>query len=124
MDPTSKAEELGFRLPPAYFHVQELGLTNLKPWYFIESSAIRANYSQINERFAERHVLPFARRGDCDDVACFVLEEDARSRSEVVVIHDYAAKGMEVVNRMPNFWDWFRSAVEDMIQWSELPIEP
>lgn len=32
---------------------------------------------------------------------------------------DFASAGYEVVARMVKFWDWFRYAVNEMIEWHE-----
>ncbi len=112
----AKAIQVNLELPLGYFRVHELGLVNLRPWWFIEGRPVAALYDAIKERFPSRHVLPFARRGDCDDVACFVVEESGHVPGEVVVVHDYAIPGTEVVSRAPDFWQWFRSAVDDMIR--------
>ena len=114
-----KAGQVNLELPRGYFRVHELGLVNLQPWWFIEGPRVAAVYDSVNRRFPSRHVLPFARRLDCDDVACIVVEECGHDPGEVVVVHDYAVPGTEVERRAPHFWEWFRSAVDDMIMRSE-----
>ena len=46
-----------------------------------------------------------------DDIAAIVPEHPDR----VIVIHDFADEGSEVVAEFPSFWEWFRAAIEDMV---------
>jgi hypothetical protein len=32
-----------------------------------------------------------------------------------VIVHDFASEGTELRQRFDTFWDWFRTAVEDMV---------
>jgi hypothetical protein len=57
-------------------------------------------------------MLPFARRGDNDDVAVF----DAQSPNEVVVLHDFSSNGWERRRVLGSFYAWIRRAVDDMIE--------
>ena len=63
-------------------------------------------------RYPQRILIPFARRGDNDDVACFELNKG----EEVQIIHDFASIGYEQRKTYKTFWDWFRDAIEEMIQ--------
>jgi hypothetical protein len=55
-------------------------------------------------------LVPFARREDNDDVACW---EPMSPR--VVVIHDFASPGFEDRGGFADFNGWLRQAVEDLI---------
>jgi hypothetical protein len=41
--------------------------------------------------------MPFARRHDNDDVACFVTHDPEQEAGQVIIIHDFASPGHEVV---------------------------
>lgn len=56
-------------------------------------------------------VIPFARRDDNDDIACF---EVGKGKS-VQIIHDFASEGFEQRKEQGCFWDWFRDAIDKMI---------
>lgn len=61
-------------------------------------------------------VLCFAERRDTDDVACVLLSSSADySAGQVLIVHDFAKPGSEVDAVFSDFWEWFRAAVEDMI---------
>jgi len=58
------------------------------------------------------NVRPFARRQDCDDIACVVEGQ------QVVIIHDFASQGWEKRKQFVDFTAWFRAAVEDFIEFN------
>jgi len=70
----------------------------------------RKRMAGLRGRYRTKYV-PFARRQDNDDLACI----DPGEPAHVVVIHDFSAEGAERVATYETFWDWFRSAVDDMI---------
>jgi hypothetical protein len=96
----SVADQEGIELPNGYRTVIELNLVNLKPWQFLAEVDSPLGNSSINRRYPKRLVLPFARRIDSDDVACFVMRDPEQEAGQVIVIHDFASSGYEVVARM------------------------
>lgn len=111
----SLAADNGLVLPSGYGTVLDLSLVNLKPWQILRDDDVVALYAGINRMYPARKVIPFARRNDNDDVACFVIEDNTQQRGQVIVIHTFASEGYEVVARLKTFWTWFRSAVDEMI---------
>jgi hypothetical protein len=101
----------GFMYPNSFIRVVDLGLTNLDPWIILEGDLLRRRMRGMQERYPERQLVPIAMRGDNDDVACW----DVSRPGKVVVIHDFADPGYEYVGEFNNFADWFRSAVDDML---------
>lgn len=97
--------------PPDFIRVVELGLTNLEPWRILTGELLRDRYAGIARRYPQQALVPFARRQDNDDVACW----DARD-GRLVVIHDFASPGSEVRGEFPNFYAWLRQAMEDLIE--------
>jgi hypothetical protein len=57
-------------------------------------------------------VVPFARREDSDDVACVVASDAERRSGSVVVLHDYASPGWEVVAEFDNVEAWLNAPLE------------
>jgi len=112
-----------FDLPPEYHRVFELGLTNIEPWYFVEGEEFKILYEGINKRYPNRLILPFARRRDCDDVACLVVQSNENPQNHVLVIHDFASPGWEVDADLNSFWDWFQLAVKEMIEWTQSGVK-
>lgn len=115
---SKQVRKRNFSFPPGYKRIFELGLTNLEPWYFLANEEFKTIDKGLNSRYTSRLVVPFARRMDCDDVACFVVDSQLHAQNSVIVIHDYASPGYEIDKICDDFWAWFRLAVEEMIEWS------
>jgi len=98
-------------------HTVERGLVDLDPWVVFESDEqINARSERVNKRYPGRAVLCFAERRDTDDVACVVLRSSLdQETGKVLIVHDFAKSGSEVDAMFSDFWEWFRAAVEDMI---------
>ncbi|WP_217199700.1 hypothetical protein [Streptomyces buecherae] len=101
----------GFTYPDAFMRAAESGLISLEPWWLLEGDRLRVRISGLRERFPERQLVPFARREDNDDVACWDV-----GSGKVCIIHDFTTPGREQRAEYPHFYDWLRSAVEDFIQ--------
>ena len=69
----------------------------------------------LQERYPERKLVPFARRDDNDDIVCFDIDRGGR----VQKIHDFASSGWEQRKDYESFWDWFREAIDEMIEEGE-----
>lgn len=102
----------GFSYPRQFNHIVELGLTELQPWYVLEGKPLRDTMAGLAQRYPDRKLIPFARRQDNDDTACWQLG----ASEEVFVIHDFASSGWEQRGRFPSFYDWLRRAIEDLIE--------
>jgi hypothetical protein len=100
----------GFFYPREFIRVVELGLVNLEPWRLLQGASLRDRHAGLQRRFPSRQLVPFARRLDNDDVACW----QARS-GEVVVIHDFSKPGYEQRATFVDFYGWLRQAIEDLI---------
>lgn len=97
--------------PGALLRVADLGLANLHPWLIMSRDQVLARLEGLRKRYPGRELVPFARRLDCDDLACF----ERSSPGTVVVIHDFASSGWENRKNFSSFEDWFRSAIDDML---------
>ena len=100
----------GFAYPAEFLRVVDLGLVNLEPWSILEGDALRERHIGLLRRYPARRLVPSARREDNDDIACW-----ERSHGQIVVIHDFASPGFENRHEFPDFWSWFRTAIEDFI---------
>jgi hypothetical protein len=129
-----KINDLNYKLPDSYYKAIELGLTNLDGWQFILNEKVfRSLFDKIYEDVSCLF-LPFARRNDCDDVACFVISCSILPINSIIIIHlDYSTK---IYNPSPTitygpsltqipyggkpdfdtFWDWFLDAIEEIIE--------
>ncbi len=102
----------GFTYPRQFIHIAELGLLDLEPWYVLQSNALRQAKAGLASRYPERNLVPFARRQDNDDIACWCAPDS----QQIFVIHDFASAGWEERAIFPKFYDWFRQAIEDLIE--------
>ena len=64
----------GIDYPAQFIRVVELGLTDLEPWRVIEGEELAALLEGLAERYPTRTLVPFARRIDNDDVACWDID--------------------------------------------------
>ncbi|WP_432944816.1 hypothetical protein ACQPXM_03905 [Kribbella sp. CA-253562] len=103
----------GFEYPPQFIRVVELGLTDLEPWRIIEGEELALLLDGLGKRYPRRTLVPFARRIDDDDVACWDIDRSSR----VSIIHDFASPGWEQQAEFDDFYTWLRQAVEDLIEY-------
>ncbi len=108
-----KAEELPewFQYPAIFLTVINQGLVDFHPWHVIPREAALVRLNGLRRRYPNRHIVPFAQRTDCDDVACF----DRLLPGGVLVLHDFAQSGWEKPRTYGSFKDWVRAAIEDML---------
>jgi hypothetical protein len=101
----------------AWKHTTQRNLIDLDPWMLLTSEGrIRTRSEGVNQRYGDRSVVCFAERRDTDDVACLVVSSrDENERGRVLIVHDFANAGAEVDASFLDFWEWFKAAVDDMI---------
>ncbi len=101
----------GFQYPHQFLHIVDLELLNLEPWWILQGDSLRERLAGLRSRYPARTLVPFARRQDNDDVACFDL--DTR---KVVIVHDFASPGWEQRTEFDDFYGWLRQAIGDLIE--------
>ncbi len=111
---------------PGYRWVVERGLvgwapfTELQPWYFLPEEEM----FDATERWpigpSDAPLLVFARRQDCDDLACF--RQGVGNTSEVVEVEGWSQGGnsYDIIRLFPTFWEWLKSVIDDIADWSAL----
>lgn len=103
-----------FEYPNNFKRICDLKLIDLEPWLIMEGDYLERIFHGLSQRYSKRSLVPFAKREDCDDIACWEADYPG-----VVVIHDYASSGFEDVKRYDTFWTWFKFAVDCMIEHDE-----
>lgn len=98
--------------PDPLYRLLDQDLVDLTPWHVMRGPESAERSPGLQRRYPARELFPFARRQDNDDVACWEKSQPG----EVVVIHDFASPGHEQRQRHSSFWEWFQSAIEDMIE--------
>jgi hypothetical protein len=103
--------DVGFDYPQQFHEIANRKLLDLEPWVIMEGEYLEQRYQGLQERYPSRRLIPFARRIDNDDLACWIYPNN----SVVVIIHDFASPGWEQREEFDGFLAWFKKAVEDMI---------
>ena len=104
----------GFAYPAGLEKIAELDLVDLDIW-FVMDAAFAARYIRgLATRYPDRKLVPFAKRTDNDDVACF----EVGTMPHVQIIHDFADPGWEQRGEFADVWAWFSSAVGDLIAYA------
>jgi len=108
----------GFLYPPDYLEFVNCGdYPDLSPWSFLWEKELDSLVIGLKERYPGRSLVPFARRVDCDDVACFD-GADTPGGSIAHIIHDFASPGWEQRSRFSSFSAWLKSALVDAQEWA------
>jgi hypothetical protein len=82
-----------FEYPKPFRPIVRLELVDLEPWFIINGARVEERMQGLKTRYRPRDLVPFARRGDNDDVACW-----ERGRGEaVILIHDFTTPGYEEI---------------------------
>lgn len=93
--------------------------TALQPWFFEPEERQFFVSEHWPDGPSEAPLLVFARRQDCDDLAC--LKAGSGNALEVVAIQGWTSGGYEIIETYPTFWEWVKSVIDDVAAWSELP---
>lgn len=101
-----------FEYPESFLKIVEQNLIDLSPWHILSNDLLKAKNEGLKERYPKKSLVPFARRFDNDNVACWEKENPQK----VVIIHDYASEGWEMVATYDDFWKWFRDVIDQMIE--------
>jgi len=105
----------GFMYPDSYVKFVNGELPDLEPWHLFYNH-LEFRFNGLKQRYPKRSLVPFARRGDNDDVACF----DASVSSDnpnVIIIHDWASEGWENRGEHIDFLAWVELAKEEAKEW-------
>jgi hypothetical protein len=107
-------------LPSLYDHMMECGIVDLHPWFLLHGEDQIWRAQHIEKVLPGWGIIPFARRTDNDDVACW-------TGSKVVVIDDWdvwpdenGAPKRHVASEYASMEEWFLAAAQDFIEfdWS------
>ena len=104
-----------FAYPDNFVKILELNLLDYDVWYLMSNEQVETRINGLKQRYSKRKLIPFARRDDSDDIACF--EEGQGER--VFIVHDFASEGFEQRRVYDSFWEWFKDAIQEMIDYNE-----
>ncbi|WP_252216793.1 hypothetical protein [Clostridium sp. VAP41] len=104
-----------FKYPEPFLKVIKLNLVDFDQWYIMDEERVINRLKGLRERYPNRKLIPFARRDDNDDIACF----EANKGERVQIIHDFASVGCEQRKEYNCFWDWLTEAIKVMIEYNK-----
>lgn len=101
-----------FTYPKEFLKIVELNLVDFDFWYLMSKEQVETRIEGLKVRYPNRKLIPFARRDDNDDIACFEMKKG----NNVQIIHDFASEGYEQRKQYNSFWSWFNDAIKEMIE--------
>lgn len=75
----------------------ELNLVDFDIWYFLDSEWALSLYKGLQERYPTRKLIPFAKRGDCDDTACFEIGKTIGFNSFMTLLQKAGSNGKSLM---------------------------
>ena len=100
-----------FKFPQSYLKIVDLGMVDFEHWFLLSNDLIRTRFNDLETRYKNRKLVPFAGRYDSDDIACFEIGHGER----VFIVHDFSSEGYERRQEFNTFWGWFISAIKELI---------
>ncbi|MBC2183855.1 hypothetical protein HCB33_10855 [Listeria sp. FSL L7-0233] len=107
-------DEINYEYPESYEKLIDLGLVNFDIWFLMEKEQASSIYNGMQERYPKRKLIPFAKRADNDDTACFEIDKG----SKIQLIHDFTTEGFEQRGEFEDLWEWLESAVKTMVEYN------
>ena len=98
-----------FAYPEEFQYMIQSGLLDIGCWQLLQGDWLEVRHQGLKKRFPARDLVPFARRLDSDDVACW----ESVSFPNVLVIHDFCAPGWEARATYSSFEDWLKIASDE-----------
>lgn len=109
---------VGFKYPEAYIEFVSKHFSDYDPWHFYYQARLEFAFNGLKSRYPSRTIVPFARRRDNDDIACFdagVMSDNPK----ILIIHDWASEGWEGRGELNSFLDWVELAKQESQEWKE-----
>lgn len=95
-----------FAYPADFLELFHSGMLDLGPWQILAGNWLRVRHDGLKKRFPARSLVPFARRLDNDDIACW----EQGNPDRVCVVHDFSAPGWERRAEFDSFAAWRHAA--------------
>lgn len=102
----------GFEYPFGMEKIVDLGIVDMDIWFIMDAPFAEGYCADMAGRYPDCKLVPFAKRCDNDDVACFEVGKPGK----VEVIHDFADPGREQRGEYDDFWSWFEDAIHQLVE--------
>ena len=89
----------------------------MQPWHYLPIEHTFDLIDRWPSGPGKTRLFAFAKRQDCDDLACFEVHENQATR--VVIVHGWTAESYQIDHSYDTIWDWLKSVVDDVAQWVE-----
>ena len=101
----------GFEFPVGYLELLQSGLPDIEPWWWLAPHKDSSIYwkETLGKQFPQRMLVPFAKDGGSDDVACFEGGSQGE-QPKVLIIHSFCTPGWEHRGEFENFSEWLKHA--------------
>ncbi len=98
-----------FKFPQSYLDLVSKGLPDIDPWWWLAPHKESAIYlaDTLRKQFPLRILVPFAKHGGSDDVACFD-GSDTSGDPKVFYIHSFCSPGWEYRGETNSFAEWLQ----------------
>lgn len=106
-----------FEYPEEFLHLLKESKIDFGPWQLLHGKWLNIRHDGLKERYPHLNLIPFARRLDNDDVACFDTSENIGSSLKIKIIHDFASSGWEEREVFEEFNSWLKEAMELAKEW-------
>lgn len=92
--------------------------TQLQPWHYLSLEQC----FWASDRWpgvTDKRLFTFAKRQDCDDLACFIVAENNSVRG-IALIHGWTGSGYDLCQEFADFWAWLKHVVDDIADWAHV----
>ena len=113
----------GFRYPRAFDHLLEREMVRLWNFCVLEAEDAWERMAGMRRRYPTRLLVPFAKDGRSDDVACFEHGSGPGfTAHRVVLVDDHAPPGFEDCGSHPDLLGWLRDTLAEALIDLEMEI--
>jgi hypothetical protein len=105
-----------FRYPETLVELLDKETIDFGPWQLLHGESLLLRHNGLKKRFPQLTLVPFARRFDCDDVACFDVSIQ-HLPLKALIIHDFCSPGWEQRGEYASFEDWLEAAKLEAEEW-------
>lgn len=116
----------GYEPPAEYIWTATHGIigfaefSQLEPWHLCFVEEILPLAKRWPTFRAQHEYLPFARRQDRDELACFKLRNGKLDGYCILSYELGPPLHWETLNEYQSFWEWLRSAIGDVEDWCRI----
>ena len=75
-----------YSYPEEFIKIVDLNLVDLDLWYLMNKEQVEIRIKGLKDRYPQRKLIPFARRDDGDDIACFEVEKKIECKLFMILL--------------------------------------